>query len=169
MASGPYRVSADFWSAPDMRHKKSKAAIKGKHGKETKRSMELEGTPDDDVLIGDRGNDELEGGKGNDTLLGGAGSDELEGGSGNDRLEGGTGNDDLDGGKGNDILIGGAGDDEINGGRGTDIAVFSGSIADYSWIWGRKSQLTVTGADGVDKLKNIEILRFDDFDYSMVW
>lgn len=130
-------------------------------------SDELEGGSGNDLLDGGTGNDELEGGSGNDTLLGGAGRDELDGGKGDDVLDGGTGNDELDGGKGNDILIGGAGNDEINGGRGTDTAVFSGSIADYSWIWGRKSQLTVTGADGIDKLENVEILRFDDYDYSL--
>ena len=87
----------------------------------------VQGSPLDDLLIGDEGDNELRGRGGSDVLIGGAGNDRLEGEasydetSGDDTLFGGAGDDGLRGGGGNDILIGGTGDDGFNGGEGADI------------------------------------------------
>jgi Ca2+-binding RTX toxin-like protein len=82
---------------------------------------DLEGSPYDDVLVGDaRGND-IDGGNGSDALLGSDGGDRLLGGRGDDRLRGGAGADVLDDSlrvaqgvfpdTGADLLSGGPGDD----------------------------------------------------------
>jgi Ca2+-binding RTX toxin-like protein len=101
------------------------------------------GTPEDDVLFGDknpndfdglagndlifgkRADDTLVGGEGDDSLYGGEAEDQLFGGDGNDLLQGGRDNDLLDGGSGNDVLIGLSGDDILTGGLGTDVFVFN--------------------------------------------
>ncbi|MBU2329754.1 MAG: M10 family metallopeptidase C-terminal domain-containing protein, partial [Alphaproteobacteria bacterium] len=83
----------------------------------------------------------------------------LNGDAGADRLEGGTGADTLNGGDDNDILIGAGGDDIIDGGAGTDTAVFTGNRADYT-IGTTNGVTTITGADGSDRLTNVERLQF---------
>lgn len=55
----------------------------------------LYGGEDNDLLIGDKGNDVLNVGIGNDYLYGGKGNDKLIGGKGIDYLDGGDGNDEL--------------------------------------------------------------------------
>ncbi|MEX0282836.1 MAG: spondin domain-containing protein, partial [Arenibacterium sp.] len=94
----------------------------------------INGSNDDDVLLGNAaanvlngadGDDTLSGRRGADTLNGGNGNDTLNGGRGADTLEGGTGNDILNGGRGNDTLSGGGGVDVINGGAGIDTNSFA--------------------------------------------
>lgn len=107
----------------------------------------IEGTPDDDTLVGTSlgesitafegndvvtalgGNDTLslgagddwaDAGDGDDQVLAGDGHDRVSGGNGADRLEGGNGNDQLFGDAGADYLDGGAGDDTLSGGAGND-------------------------------------------------
>jgi RTX calcium-binding nonapeptide repeat (4 copies) len=86
---------------------------------------DLEGSPYDDVLVGDvRGND-IDGGNGSDALLGSDGADRLLGGRGDDTLRGGAGADVLDDSlrvaqgvfpdTGVDLLAGGPGDDRLRG------------------------------------------------------
>lgn len=58
---------------------------------------------------------------------------------------------------GNDVLSGGAGNDTIIGGAGIDTAVFSGTPGQYQFAPG---SIIVTGPDGTDTLREIEILRF---------
>lgn len=65
----------------------------------------IDGTPNDDELLGTEGNDTLRGFGGNDYLAGNGGDDLLEGGSGNDILQGGAGADTYDGGDGSDALF----------------------------------------------------------------
>ena len=65
------------------------------------------------------------------------------------------------GGKGSNVFEGGAGNDRINGGSGHDTAIFSGAQADYT-IVKHGNKVTVTGADGIDVLKSIEVLQFSD-------
>lgn len=93
------------------------------------RDIEIFGTADDNVLIGNvganilrggGGNDRLEGGDGNDILLGQNGNDILVGGAGRDFLRGQVGNDTLSGGGDNDVLNGEEGDDILDGGANTD-------------------------------------------------
>lgn len=71
---------------------------------------------------------------------------------------------------GNDQLIGNAaangfrgyrGNDTIDGGEGTDTAYFSGTKSSYK-IEKSGDTLYVSGADGVDTLRNVERLTFDD-------
>ena len=119
-----------------------------------------------DTLTGDAGDNILIGGAGADTLAGGAGDDVIEGGAGNDALTGGAGIDDLEGGTGDDLLTGGADDDVIAGGAGSDVAVFSGLFADYQVVR-QGAEVVVTGEDGVDRLSDVEILRFADRDIGL--
>jgi serralysin len=94
---------------------------------------------------------------------------ELYGNGGDDVIEGLGGNDLLAGGQGNDTLTGGAGNDVLNGGAGIDTAVFTGRMDDYAidrtpdgdgYI--TVSHANGTGADGVDRLKDVRILKFTD-------
>jgi hypothetical protein len=89
----------------------------------------LEGSENNDSIVGGNlvdilssfaGNDTLEGLDGNDRLFGGAGNDRLIGGRGNDSLDADVGNDILEGGDGNDTLIARDGNDSLNGGGGDD-------------------------------------------------
>lgn len=70
-------------------------------------------------------------------------------------------NDTLLGNSLNNRLTGGGGNDLLDGGEGDDAAVFIGNRADYQ-LKSSKDGLTVQGADGLDVLKNIETLVFDD-------
>ena len=117
-----------------------------------------------DLLMGCETNDTIIGFSGEDTLLGNGGDDVLNGGSYDDRLEGGDGEDDLNGGSENDILIGGAGNDDINGDGEVDTAVFGGNYADATIeiVDLFTGELTVTSVDGVDRVRNVEFLQFDD-------
>ncbi|MEO1641947.1 MAG: calcium-binding protein, partial [Pseudomonadota bacterium] len=124
--------------------------------------------------IGSDFNDSLAGSAGNNILDGGDGDDNLNAGRGRDTLIGGNGNDILTGGGDNDILIGGAGDDSLNGANGSgsgagtgDIAVFAGNRADF--VVGvsasgqtRVGDIRTNGTEGVDQLRLISNLQFDD-------
>jgi Ca2+-binding RTX toxin-like protein len=57
---------------------------------------DLDGSPFDDVLVGDAHGNDIDGGNGSDALLGSDGVDRLLGGRGDDRLRGGAGADVLD-------------------------------------------------------------------------
>jgi hypothetical protein len=99
----------------------------------TYESLTIEGTANDDHLVGGAGDDVLYGYEGNDKLVGGGngGKDEGHGrdnGGDNDWLDGGTGNDELIAGGGNDTLVGGKDDDFLNGGGGSDAYVFNFEI-----------------------------------------
>jgi hypothetical protein len=107
----------------------------------------------DDYVKGGPGDDRIRGGMGHDVLLGDEDADSLYGDDGRDALDGGFGADKLDGGAGNDLL---------DGGDGTgDFAIFSGNRSDYSITRGVNT-LTISGPDGVDILKNTEVLEFGD-------
>lgn len=83
--------------------------------------LDFFGSPENDFVESDEGDDYLDGAGGDDVLVAGAGADRLVGGAGDDKLNGGDGNDQLLGGNGNDRLTGGAGDDFIRGGGGEDV------------------------------------------------
>ena len=114
---------------------------------------ELMGTDGPDLLTAGDTHERLVGGLGNDTLIGSDRSDQLFGGDGNDELVGGKGNDELDG----------------QGGM-ANVAVFSGNRADYThtWLGGQDLSLRlsdkVANRDGIDSLRNVQILRFADGD-----
>ena len=72
----------------------------------------LNGTKNNDVLLGSSADDTLNGRGGNDILCGEEGDDDLNGGTGNDTIGGGAGTDHVKGGGGDDFISGG------NGGSG---------------------------------------------------
>jgi Ca2+-binding RTX toxin-like protein len=80
----------------------------------------INGTEDDDVLVGSEGNDIINGLGGNDLIFGDIGNDTIDGGAGNDELFGEVGDDVLMGGEGDDVLDGGLGSDALSGGAGND-------------------------------------------------
>jgi len=88
----------------------------------------LNGTENNDTLIGGAGNDSLSTGGGNDRVYGRQGRDSMDGGEGNDRLYGEAGDDNIRGGNGNDYLHGGSGDDTLQGGNGNDIYYYNSGI-----------------------------------------
>lgn len=114
---------------------------------------DVEGSNNDDVILGDRqrnslwglaGNDRLDGRAGNDHVWGGAGRDTLFGGDGADVLKGGLGRDDLNGGEGHDQLHGEEGDDQLFGNAGND------------QLWGQAGNDTINGGEDNDTLNGGE-------------
>ena len=71
------------------------------------KQMVLQGTPEDDLLIGYSTDDTISGIAGNDAIYGNAGNDTLDGGTGDDYLDGGIGNDiyRFDRGSGQDTVV----------------------------------------------------------------
>jgi len=119
----------------------------------------LDGSPYDDILLGDNANNRLSGSSvspgtsGNDILVGRGGDDLLECAADIDFLIGGSGGDRLFGGDGYDILIDGAdGFDAAqfgpmaNGGAGNDVLIyFLGSVGEI----GRNNM--ADGGEGADR------------------
>ncbi|MCR9125218.1 MAG: Hint domain-containing protein [Rhodobacteraceae bacterium] len=70
--------------------------------------------PDDDVVVGDGGDDTIISGAGDDSVEGGPGSDDILTGDGDDTAVGGGGNDNIDTGDGADSVVGGDGGDVID-------------------------------------------------------
>ncbi|MGY4396686.1 Ca2+-binding RTX toxin-like protein [Sphingomonas sp. UYAg733] len=86
------------------------------------------------------------------------------------RVDGTEYNDQLEGTVADETFSGGAGFDTINGYGGTDTAIYNGDAADYWISRNPDGSLTVedkTGAEGVDTLTGIEILRFSDDDVAV--
>ncbi|WP_338845726.1 M10 family metallopeptidase C-terminal domain-containing protein [Massilia sp. W12] len=89
-----------------------------------------------------------------------------------DNLNGSNGNDSILAYGGNDTLWGSLGNDVLDGGTGTDIARFDGKSAEYlysvkSGVIGVTDANGSNGNEGVDSLRNIEILRFSDRDMNV--
>ncbi len=97
-----------------------------------------------------------------ENLVGTQFDDRLTGNNGRNQLSGLDGDDFLFGYGGVDYLKGGAGDDTIDGGAGSDYALFSGNRADYTLTRTTATEVTVSGADGVDDLVNVEYFQFAD-------
>lgn len=124
--------------------------------------------PSTEASQGDAANDwfyqveNLAGSNFNDLLTGDDGANKLAGGSGNDALYGGLGDDEL---------TGGAGDDYLDGqGGNSNVAAFEGNYADYVIATGATTTVTGIGArasDGVDRLRNINQLKFADVTISL--
>ncbi|MCP4485862.1 MAG: calcium-binding protein, partial [Gammaproteobacteria bacterium] len=114
----------------------------GQNGQDT-----LNGGGGDDILIGGLGNDTIRGGTGNDVIYGAAGSDWLYGQDDADTIYGGTESDYLNGGKGDDILRGEDGNDILEGGAGSD-ALIGGAQNDH--LHGGFGNDTLNGGDGFD-------------------
>jgi len=121
----------------------------------------------DDNVAALAGDDVVFAGSGNDVVDAGAGADQVFGGSGDDTLVGEGGDDSLSGEQGQDLLRGGAGDDLLDGGDDIDRAVFSDVWANYDVTRDADGRVIVThargtGADGRDRLVDIELLEFAD-------
>jgi Ca2+-binding RTX toxin-like protein len=78
--------------------------------------------------------------------------------------------------KGNDTITSGPGNDDIDGGKGIDTVVFSSDFDDYVINFGPQgrnghgsddSHLTISGPDGVDRVKNAEFLQFADATFNV--
>src|SRR5918999_2154447 len=81
----------------------------------------IDGTDEDDNIVGSDGDDIIDAGDGNDYVCGAAGDDDIAGGDGGDVLRGDTGDDDIDGGPDSDTVSGGGGNDTVSGGDQYDI------------------------------------------------
>ncbi|ELS04414.1 putative calcium-binding protein, partial [Xenococcus sp. PCC 7305] len=103
---------------------------------------------DDDVILGEAGNDALDGGNGDDQIFGQDDDDSIFGGDGNDTLGGGTGNDQIFGQNDNDVIVGEAGNDTLGGGSGND-QIFGQNGADF--LTGGLGVDTLTGGSGSDR------------------
>jgi len=76
-----------------------------------------------------------------------------------DTLNGSSTNDVLNGGGGNDSITAGGANDTIDGGAGTDTANFSAAQSTYR-LGFRDGVIVVKGADGIDQVTNVELLKF---------
>jgi Ca2+-binding RTX toxin-like protein len=105
------------------------------------------------AIIYDAGLDSAAPGAGDDIWFGLATADTVDGGTGNDQLYAMAGNDRLTGGAGNDVLVGGA---------GYDTATYSSTRAAATIARQSDGSVRVTGSDGTDTLREIEVLQFSD-------
>jgi Ca2+-binding RTX toxin-like protein len=92
-------------------------------------------------------------------LSGTSSADSLVGTIGADTLAGGLGEDTLSAGAGDDIITGGGGNDTIDGGAGNDTATFSAAQSTYRFGF-RDGVMVINGADGIDQLTNVELVKF---------
>jgi Ca2+-binding RTX toxin-like protein len=118
---------------------------------------ELLGTRQDDLMSGNAGNDRVHGLDGDDDLDGGEGDDILRGGSGNDLLNGGTGFNRLVGGEGSDIfaLAVGEGSSTIVDLRAGDRFRLIGlEFADLAIEQSRRNTVIRAGEDELAVLRN---------------
>jgi Ca2+-binding RTX toxin-like protein len=121
----------------------------------------INGRGGDDLICGGGGDDYIKAGAGNDKVKGGALSDTIYGGAGRDQLWGGPQSDGLIGGPGNDRLIGGHGFESLIGGPGDD-SIDDGADYDAAEFWdsprGIEADLRAGTAAGygLDTLVSIE-------------
>jgi Ca2+-binding RTX toxin-like protein len=116
------------------------------------------GTQNADIIIGDAKNNNLQGNNGDDFIDGGAGKNVIDGGAGKDTLVGGKDEDTIIGGNGNDVLKGGAANDVLNGGAGNDSIegnqgndVLNGGNGQDS-LFGNEGKDVLNGGDGNDSI-----------------
>jgi hypothetical protein len=79
--------------------------------------------------------------------------------------DGNGGNEIINGLAGNDTISGGAGDDTINGGSGRDTAVWTSYRTQNAISLHPESDITVSGPEGSDTLRNIERYVFADGEF----
>lgn len=116
----------------------------------------IEGGEGRDVLDGGNGNDLLNGEEDDDSIIGGAGNDIALGGDGDDTIEGGAGGDILDGGSGEDIIDGGDGDDFIFGGIGGDLLIGGEGSDIFFYNSFIESSTTVESGEGADTIRGFQ-------------
>ncbi len=154
------------------------------------RSLDIEGSDDDDQLLGLQGNDLIAGLLGNDEIYGFGGDDVLRGdansrspgtsedgndtiwgGTGDDRIGGKGGDDHLYGDEGDDSIWGDDGDDLIRGGLGDDVLTgddFSGGQGSDTFILavGEGTDTIVDFEVGTDFIGLADGLTFDDLSFT---
>lgn len=86
----------------------------------------------------------------------------INGSNGDDSIVAGDGDDVIRGRGGDDVMAVGSGADRVDGGRGFDTVVYDGSVFDAVVTHGRGATVRVRLDNGVDTLKQVEALRFDD-------
>lgn len=114
---------------------------------------ELDGTDENDRLIG---------GAHDNVYRGFAGDDVLDGGLGDDDLDGGSGNDELIGGKGDDHLIPGSGTNTIDGGPGNDETQYEFSIGLADVQPGETTTVRRSNGTVNDSITHTEYAHFSD-------
>jgi serralysin len=98
-----------------------------------------------------------------ENAIGGSGNDTITGNQANNTLDGRTGADTLSGLDGDDTLIGGLGNDTIIGGAGVDYCVVNVNWVQCSVSYDSAlSILTLTSADGTDRISSVEFFQFID-------
>ncbi len=122
----------------------------------------IDGTPDNDLLVGTPGSDRINGFDGNDLLLGRDSDDILNGGSGNDSLFGHNSNDSLLGGDGQDFLVGETGDDFLDGGADNDNLIGSSGTDQFVLREGDGGDTIFDYRDGTDSFLLADGLAFED-------
>ena len=104
--------------------------------------------------IGTMLDETLNGTADNDFIVGGSGINIITGGNGNDVLIGGIDSDSINGGAGADIILGGAADDVLTGGYGAD--VFKWSLADAGDVGVAASDL-ITDFDNINNGDQLDL------------
>lgn len=125
--------------------------------------IDVQLSPDSNLLFGGSGNDTIRGGAGNDTIYGNSGNDTIFGNGGNDTIYGGKGDDILSGGVGDNVLRGDSGNDLFIADEGNDTIVGGTDFdtIDYSSVSAAinadLSKKTIVGAmSGTDTISGIE-------------
>ena len=93
---------------------------------------------------------------------GNSGANVITGNDENNSLAGLEGADVLKGAAGDDSLDGGAGDDTMDGGVGVDMAVIHLNRSQSTITRNADGSLTLASAEGVDRISNVEYLKFND-------
>ncbi|MCX5834445.1 MAG: hypothetical protein NTV99_08035 [Deltaproteobacteria bacterium] len=109
------------------------------------------GSPENETLSGDSGDDAIAGGDGNDRLYSNGGSDVLYGQSGNDYIQGNNNDEILNGGSGDDTLFGSYGADLLEGGSGND-TLYGGYDLAQDILRGNEGNDSLFGEKGDDIL-----------------
>ncbi len=112
--------------------------------------VSLDGTPQDDLILGNESFNTINGKAGDDCIYGYGGNDDILGGRNNDYIVAGKGFDRVSGGWGRDIIYGGSDDDRLYGGVGKDNIFGEGGL---DTLFGGP------GADVLDGGKGDDILR----------
>ena len=137
----------------------------------TREDDELVGTAGSDNIHGDRGDDAIEAGDGDDYLFGEGGSDMMFGGDGNDYLEGSWGRDTMSGGDGDDFIVSTAGRDLMIGGAGADTFGFESKACRATivdWEDGI-DMIDLSRMDGIDDASDISITKTSALSYEVTF
>ncbi len=121
--------------------------------KNTMINLSIEGTNNNDVIIGENGDDTINGGKGNDIIKGQKGNDTVIGGEGDDKLYGVEGN--------NTFIFGkNAGNDIVYSGKGNDTLKFTDASFNELEFCAKGNDLVIKFASEDSKLNTVTIFGY---------